>query len=101
MTNSNSITPVMRQYVALKQQYKEYLLFYRLGDFYELFFDDAIKTSKILNIVLTKKGNVPMCGMPFHSSETYLNKLVKLGYKIAICEQLETSEEARKEYINL
>ncbi|GAT75110.1 DNA mismatch repair protein MutS [Ehrlichia ruminantium] len=96
MINSNSITPVMQQYVTLKQQYKEYLLFYRLGDFYELFFDDAIKTSKILNIVLTKKGNVPMCGVPFHSSETYLNKLVKLGYKIAICEQLETSEEARK-----
>ncbi|QGR02972.1 DNA mismatch repair protein MutS [Ehrlichia ruminantium] len=86
----------MQQYVTLKQQYKEYLLFYRLGDFYELFFDDAIKTSKILNIVLTKKGNVPMCGVPFHSSETYLNKLVKLGYRIAICEQLETSEEARK-----
>ena len=86
----------MQQYIMLKNQYKEYLLFYRLGDFYELFFDDAVEASKILNIVLTKKGHVPMCGVPFHSSESYLNKLVKLGYKIAICEQMETSEEARK-----
>lgn len=80
----------------LKNQYKECLLFYRLGDFYELFFDDAIEASRVLNIVLTKKGNVPMCGVPFHSSESYLNRLVKLGYKVAICEQLETPEEAKK-----
>ncbi|ABD45507.1 DNA mismatch repair protein MutS [Ehrlichia chaffeensis str. Liberty] len=96
MNHDSKITPIMQQYMMLKSQYKEYLLFYRLGDFYELFFDDAIETSRILNIVLTKKGNVPMCGVPFHSSESYLNRLVKLGYKIAICEQLETSEEAKK-----
>ena len=96
MNCGSRMTPIMQQYMMLKNQYKEYLLFYRLGDFYELFFDDAVETSKILNIVLTKKGNVPMCGVPFHSSESYLNKLVKLGYKIAICEQMETSEEARK-----
>ena len=96
MNHDRKITPIMQQYMMLKDQYKECLLFYRLGDFYELFFDDAIETSKVLNIVLTKKGNVPMCGVPFHSSESYLNRLVKLGYKVAICEQLETPEEAKK-----
>ncbi len=94
-------TPVMQQYLALKEEYKDYLLFYRLGDFYELFFDDAIKAAKILNIILTKRGcyngqKIPMCGVPAHSSESYLHKLIDSGFKVAICDQLETAEEARK-----
>ncbi|KJV68665.1 DNA mismatch repair protein MutS [Candidatus Neoehrlichia procyonis] len=97
MIDYKNATPTIKQYIALKAQYQECLLFYRLGDFYELFFDDAIEASKVLNIVLTKKGtSVPMCGVPFHSSESYLSKLVKLGYKVAICEQLETAEEAKR-----
>ncbi|WP_419215033.1 DNA mismatch repair protein MutS [Wolbachia endosymbiont of Rhagoletis cingulata] len=94
-------TPVMEQYLNLKTQYTDHLLFYRLGDFYELFFDDAIKAAKLLNIVLTKRGNsngqeIPMCGVPAHSSESYLHKLIDLGFKVAICDQLETADEAKK-----
>ncbi|MGL9717161.1 MAG: DNA mismatch repair protein MutS [Wolbachia sp.] len=94
-------TPVMEQYLNLKAQYKDHLLFYRLGDFYELFFDDAIKAAKLLNIVLTKRGNscgqdIPMCGVPAHSSESYLHKLIDLGFKVAICDQLETADEAKR-----
>lgn len=95
------LTPVMEQYLNLKTQYKDYILFYRLGDFYELFFDDAIQVAKLLNIVLTKRGNtngkdIPMCGVPAHSSESYLHKLINLGFKVAVCDQLETVEEAKK-----
>ncbi len=94
-------TPVTEQYLNLKAQYKDHLLFYRLGDFYELFFNDAIKAAKLLNIVLTKRGNscgqdIPMCGVPAHSSESYLHKLIDLGFKVAICDQLETADEAKK-----
>ncbi|MCU7612134.1 DNA mismatch repair protein MutS [Anaplasma capra] len=90
-------TPIIRQYKSLKDQYEGCLLFYRLGDFYELFFDDAIVASKALDIVLTKRGaGTPMCGVPVHSVDSYLSRLIKLGHKIAICEQLETAEEARK-----
>ncbi len=77
------------------------MLFYRLGDFYELFFEDAQVASKILDIVLTKRGkqngdNIPMCGVPYHSATHYINRLLKKGYSIAICEQLESPEEAKK-----
>ncbi|MDR2609326.1 MAG: DNA mismatch repair protein MutS [Rickettsiales bacterium] len=94
-------TPVIEQYLNLKAQYKDHLLFYRLGDFYELFFDDAVKAAKLLNIVLTKRGNscgqdIPMCGVPAHSSESYLHKLIDLGFKVAICDQLETADEAKR-----
>jgi DNA mismatch repair protein MutS len=86
-------TPMIRQYLELKAQYKDKLLFYRMGDFYELFYEDAIKAAKLLNITLTKRGqsasqDIPMAGVPFHSVETYLAKLVKLGESIAICEQI-------------
>ncbi|MBQ2811580.1 MAG: DNA mismatch repair protein MutS [Alphaproteobacteria bacterium] len=94
-------TPSTRQYLDIKSQYEEYLLFYRVGDFYELFFDDAIKASNALNIQLTKKGSykgepIPMCGVPHHAYENYLTSLIKQGYKVAICEQTETPEEAKK-----
>jgi DNA mismatch repair protein MutS len=96
-----AITPMMKQYLGLKSAHKEYLLFYRLGDFYELFFDDALVASKVLDIVLTKRGkqsgdDIPMCGVPHHSATNYINKLLKEGHSIAICEQLESPEEAKK-----
>jgi DNA mismatch repair protein MutS len=86
-------TPMMQQYAALKEQYQDCLLFFRLGDFYELFMDDALIGSKVLNITLTgrprgKDGRIPMAGVPFHSVDVYLAKLVKAGHKVAICEQV-------------
>ena len=94
-------TPAMQQYLQLKAAHKDYLLFYRMGDFYELFFDDAVKASQLLDIALTKRGkhngeDVPMCGVPAVSYDTYLEKLIASGVKVAICEQLETPEEAKK-----
>lgn len=94
-------TPMMAQYMVLKQQYPGTLLFYRMGDFYELFFDDAIKASAVLDITLTKRGKnkgegIPMAGVPHHSFEPYLAKLIHAGFKVAICEQTETPEEAKK-----
>lgn len=94
-------TPMMEQYLAIKQQHKDCLLFYRMGDFYELFFEDAIVASEALDIALTKRGKVesqdiPMCGVPFHSYEPYLEKLIRHGNKVAICEQMEAPEEAKK-----
>lgn len=94
-------TPMMTQYMAVKEQHKDCLLFYRMGDFYELFFDDAIKASAALDITLTKRGahqgaEIPMCGVPWHSHEAYLARLIKQGYKVAICEQVETPEEAKQ-----
>lgn len=98
---TSQATPVMQQYLDLKQQYSDCLLFYRMGDFYELFFDDAVKAAAILDIALTKRGthageDIPMCGVPVHSHESYLEKLIATGTKVAICEQLETPEEAKK-----
>ncbi len=94
-------TPMMAQYLETKKQYQDCLLFYRMGDFYELFFDDAVQASKALDIVLTYRGHhlgekIPMCGVPFHAYESYLNKLVKAGFKVAICEQMEDPAEAKK-----
>lgn len=94
-------TPMMAQYHALKEQYPDCLLFYRMGDFYELFFDDAVQASECLDITLTKRGKnqdneIPMCGVPFHSYEPYLAKLIRSGFRVAICEQTETPEEAKK-----
>ncbi len=88
------LTPMMQQYIETKEQYKDCILFYRLGDFYEMFFEDAITASKELEITLTGKScgqeeKAPMCGVPYHAVEGYLNKLVSKGYKVAICEQVE------------
>lgn len=82
---------MMAQYHGLKSQYPDMLLFYRMGDFYEMFFDDAIAASECLDITLTKRGktdgtDIPMCGVPFHSYEPYLAKLIRSGFKVAICE---------------
>ena len=93
-------TPMMKQYFSIKQDYKDCLLFYRMGDFYELFFDDAKEAAAILDIALTKRGKhlgdeIPMCGVPAHSHETYLNKLIKSGYRVAICEQTEDPKKTK------
>lgn len=94
------LTPMMQQYVKTKEQYKDCILFYRLGDFYEMFFDDAITASRELEITLTGKDcgqeeRAPMCGIPYHAADGYLNKLVSKGYKVAICEQVEDPKLAK------
>ncbi len=94
-------TPMMRQFLEIKAVNPGYLLFYRMGDFYELFFEDAEIASRALGIVLTKRGkhlenDIPMCGVPVHSADNYLKKLIALGHKVAICEQLEDPLEAKK-----
>ena len=88
------MTPMMEQYFEIKNKYKDFLLFYRLGDFYEMFFDDAILASRELELTLTgrdcgEEERAPMCGVPYHSSETYIGRLIEKGYKVAICEQME------------
>ena len=88
------LTPMMQQYMKTKEEYKDCILFYRLGDFYEMFFDDAVTVSRELELTLTGKScglpeRAPMCGVPYHAVEGYLNRLVSKGYKVAICEQME------------
>ncbi|MDR0851111.1 MAG: DNA mismatch repair protein MutS [Clostridiales Family XIII bacterium] len=93
--NAIGVTPMMQQYLDIKKQYADSILFFRLGDFYEMFWDDALLASGLLEITLTKKNcgigteKAPMCGVPFHSADSYIAKLVSLGHKVAICEQVE------------
>ena len=87
-------TPMMEQYLAIKEQYPDAFLFYRLGDFYELFNEDAINAAKILEITLTSRNKnadnpIPMCGVPYHAAKEYIRKLIDSGYKVAVCEQME------------
>ncbi len=94
------LTPMMQKYLETKEEHKDCILFYRLGDFYEMFFEDALTASKELEITLTGKScglkdRAPMCGVPFHSAEGYINKLVQKGYKVAICEQVEDPKTAK------
>lgn len=94
------MTPMMEQYFAIKNQYKDYLLFYRLGDFYEMFFDDALTASRELELTLTGRDcgeaeRAPMCGVPFHSADSYIARLIAKGYKVAICEQMEDPATAK------
>ena len=97
---SNELTPMMKHYMQTKEEYKDCILFYRLGDFYEMFFDDALTASKELEITLTGKNcgleeRAPMCGIPYHAVDSYLNRLVSKGYKVAICEQVEDPKTAK------
>ncbi|MBO5712787.1 MAG: DNA mismatch repair protein MutS, partial [Clostridia bacterium] len=90
----DKISPMMAHYLQVKEVHPDCIVFYRLGDFYEMFFDDAIKASKILDLTLTGRDcgleeRAPMCGVPFHAAETYIAKLVEAGEKVAVCEQLE------------
>lgn len=94
------LTPMMQQYYHLKEQYPDAILFFRLGDFYEMFGEDAKIASKVLEIALTSReagpqGRIPMCGIPHHAAEGYLDKLVRNGYRAALCEQLEDPKEAK------
>lgn len=98
---SNSVTPMMAQFLEIKAQYQDALLFYRMGDFYEMFFDDAVAAAAALDIALTKRGkhlgeDIPMCGVPVHSAEGYLLSLIRKGFRVAVCEQMENPAEAKK-----
>ncbi|MEO1017158.1 MAG: DNA mismatch repair protein MutS [Pseudomonadota bacterium] len=100
-TSGEPASPMLVQYLAIKEAHPDVLLFYRMGDFYELFFDDAVKAAAALDIALTRRGQhkgaeIPMCGVPVHSAEGYLHRLIRQGFKVAICEQLEDPAEARK-----
>jgi len=105
MTNTTpasvKITPMMQQYLEIKAQHQDAILFYRLGDFYEMFFDDAVTASKVLGITLTSRNSkddenrVPLCGIPYHAVSSYLAKMIKAGFKVAICEQMEDPKEAK------
>jgi DNA mismatch repair protein MutS len=94
-------TPMMAQYLGIKSANADCLLFYRMGDFYELFFEDASVASRALGIVLTKRGkhlgeDIPMCGVPVHAADEYLQRLIAQGHRVAVCEQIEDPAEARK-----
>ena len=101
MTAKPTITPMMAQYLDLKAGYPDALLFYRMGDFYEMFFDDAVAAAAALDIALTKRGkhedkDIPMCGVPVHAAEGYLLTLIRKGFRVAVCEQMEKPEEAKR-----
>src|SRR6201996_8091164 len=98
---ADGITPMMAQYLEIKAEHGDYLLFYRMGDFYELFFEDAVRASEALDIALTKRGkhageDIKMCGVPVHAAEQYLEKLIRKGFRVAVCEQVEDPAEAKK-----
>ncbi len=99
--DAGKVTPMMAQYLAIKDQHPDALLFYRMGDFYELFFEDARKAAAALDITLTKRGQhkgepIAMCGVPVHAAESYLSRLIKQGFRVAVCEQTEDPAEAKK-----
>ena len=96
-----AVTPMMAQFLEIKADHPSALLFYRMGDFYELFFDDAVAAAAALDIALTKRGkhlgeDIPMCGVPVHAAEGYLLTLIRKGFRVAVCEQLEDPAEAKK-----
>ena len=101
MSTPPKITPMLQQYLEIKEQHPGAILFYRMGDFYEMFFDDAVVAAKVLGITLTSRSHkdeankIPMCGVPFHAVTGYLGKMVKAGYRVAICEQTEDPKEAK------
>jgi DNA mismatch repair protein MutS len=98
---AEAVTPMMAQFLDIKRQHPDHLLFYRMGDFYELFFDDAVKASAALDITLTRRGkhdgaDIPMCGVPVHAADAYLARLIRQSFRVAICEQMEDPAEAKK-----
>src|SRR6266852_6251002 len=101
MSAPDMATPMMAQYLEIKAAHADYLLFYRMGDFYELFFEDAVKAAAALDIALTKRGkhlgeDIPMCGVPVHAAEAYLEKLIRKGFRVAVCEQMQDPALAKK-----
>jgi len=95
MANDASLTPMMEQYFRLKEEHPDALLFFRLGDFYEMFYEDAKLAAPLLGLALTSRQKIPMCGVPYHAVGTYLAKLLRLGHKVAICEQVEDPKTAK------
>jgi len=95
MAKKNSSTPMMEQYLRIKKDYQDALLFFRLGDFYEMFYEDAKIASPVLEIALTSRHKIPMCGVPYHAADSYLGKLLRHGFKVAICEQVEDAKLAK------
>ncbi len=100
MSEAAELTPAMRQYLRIKEQHKDCILFFRMGDFYEMFFEDAVLAAKLLEITLTsrnkgKEGAIPLCGVPYHAAASYIAKLIDKGYKVAVCEQLEDPKSAK------
>ena len=96
----NDLTPAMRQYAEMKERYPDCILFFRMGDFYEMFFEDALTASKILEITLTSRNKnskdaIPLCGFPYHAVSSYIAKLIEKGHKVAICEQVEDPKFAK------
>ena len=96
----SSLTPAMRQYLEIKARYPDCILFFRMGDFYEMFFEDAVLASKLLDITLTsrdkgREDSVPLCGFPWHAASSYIAKLIGKGHKVAICEQMEDPKLAK------
>src|SRR5450755_317770 len=101
LSMSDTSTPLMRQYNAIKQQVPQALLMFRLGDFYELFFEDAVVAARELEITLTARNKekgaaIPMCGVPYHAAEGYIARLIQKGYRVAICDQMEDPKVAKK-----
>src|SRR5438477_8676862 len=98
---STSATPAMRQYLDAKQQYRDAILFFRMGDFYEMFYEDALVAARALELTLTSRskdangGGIPMCGVPFHAADTYVTRLVKKGFRVAVCDQVEDPRKAK------
>src|SRR5256885_7459785 len=100
-TTTMSVTPAMRQYLDAKQQHRDAILFFRMGDFYEMFYEDALVASRALELTLTSRskasngGGIPMCGVPFHAVDGYIARLVKKGFRVAICDQVEDPRKAK------
>src|SRR5690349_3549845 len=98
---STSATPAMRQYLDAKQQHRDAILFFRMGDFYEMFYEDALLAARTLELTLTSRskdsngGGIPMCGVPFHAVDGYITRLVKKGFRVAICDQVEDPRKAK------
>src|SRR5919106_120112 len=98
---STSATPAMRQYLDAKQQHRDAILFFRMGDFYEMFYEDALLAARALDLTLTSRskdangGAIPMCGVPHHAADGYIARLVRKGFRVAICEQMEDPKKAK------
>src|SRR5262245_48297250 len=98
---TTAVTPAMRQYLDAKQQHRDAILLFRMGDFYEMFFEDALVASRALELTLTSRskdangGGIPMCGVPFHAADAYIARLVRQGFRVAICDQVEDPKKAK------
>ena len=102
----NNLTPAMRQYLEVKERYPDCIIFFRMGDFYEMFFEDAVTASRVLEITLTSRNKnredaIPLCGFPYHAASSYIAKLIEKGFKVAVCEQVEDPKLAKLSLIHI